>query len=398
MKKYKIDDLFVVIRNGANIKQDPNADGIPITRIETTSNDKFNRNKVGFANIYDSQPYKNFVLQDQDLLMSHINSEKYLGRCVLYNKEDNECIIHGMNLLMLRANNNLINPRYINLYFKSARFRLNIAKITKKSVNQASFNVNSLKNIEVNIPELSEQGKIADKFDKLFALIEQNKTLLAKYDELVKSQFIEMFGDIQNKIKIQETCDIVGGYAFKSSDVQKHGLKLLQISNVYSKEIDWGTTNYLPEDFGIKYKDFLLKNNDIVIALTRPIIQSINSVKMGIITNNDLPCLLNQRVCKLTNYKENINENYLYFCLEDNDFLHYVQEHCTGSSQPNISTKDIANYQIKYPPIELQNQFADFVKHIDKLKFCKIITNLKNICYNVFDYKYINFQREVKNV
>ena len=55
--------------------------------------------------------------------------------------------------------------------------------------------------------------------------------------------------------------------------------------------------------------------------------------------------------------------------MENENFTNYVQANCKGSSQPNISTKDIENYQIPLPPIELQNQFADFVKHIDKLKF-----------------------------
>ena len=44
-----------------------------------------------------------------------------------------------------------------------------------------------------------------------------------------------------------------------------------------------------------------------------------------------------------------------------------------------------ANFKVEKPPIELQNQFADFVKHIDKLKFRETITKLKNLCYNIFN-------------
>jgi type I restriction enzyme S subunit len=128
--------------------------------------------------------------------------------------------------------------------------------------------------------------------------------------------------------------------------------------------------------------------NDIVIALTRPVIQSLNTVKMGILKNEDLPCLLNQRVCKLTNYK-NATCKFIYHCLQSDNFTDYVKKSCTGSSQPNISTKDIANYEILNPPIELQNQFADFVKHIDKLKFTikKSIEKLE-ICYKSLMQEY----------
>ena len=78
-----IDECFSLIQNGTNIKQGIVNGGYPITRIETISNDKFNRDKVGFAGIYEIDKYENYVLEDEDLLMSHINSPQYLGRTVL---------------------------------------------------------------------------------------------------------------------------------------------------------------------------------------------------------------------------------------------------------------------------------------------------------------------------
>ena len=160
MKILKIEDIFDVIRNGATIQQSPQAKGIPITRIETTSNDRFNRDKLGYANIFDLKEYQKYILQDNDLLMSHINSEKYLGRTVLYKKISDETIIHGMNLLLLRVNQDIANPCYMNYYFKSDEFKRKVAKMTKKSVNQASFNINLLKSIELKLPTLEEQVEI----------------------------------------------------------------------------------------------------------------------------------------------------------------------------------------------------------------------------------------------
>ena len=52
----KLGDCFISINNGANIKQVKGAKGIPITRIETLSNDKFNRGKMGYADISDASP------------------------------------------------------------------------------------------------------------------------------------------------------------------------------------------------------------------------------------------------------------------------------------------------------------------------------------------------------
>ena len=127
-----VEECFFNIQNGANIKQGVLDGGYPITRIETISNDKFNRDKMGYAGINNLDKYVTYVLEDGDLLMSHINSVQYLGRTVLYEKQGNEKIIHGMNLLRLKANISLINPSFAKYYFCSQVFKEQIRGITKK--------------------------------------------------------------------------------------------------------------------------------------------------------------------------------------------------------------------------------------------------------------------------
>ena len=90
----RLGDLFLHIRNGANIKQGLDNTGYPITRIETISNRTVDRNKMGYAGITDLEKYSDFVMQDGDILMSHINSETHLGKTALYEKEGDEIIIH----------------------------------------------------------------------------------------------------------------------------------------------------------------------------------------------------------------------------------------------------------------------------------------------------------------
>jgi type I restriction enzyme S subunit len=111
----KLGDCFAYIKNGANIKQVNGAIGIPITRIETLSNDVFNRDRMGYANIDDVFPYSSNILNDGDILMSHINSMKFLGRAVEYKKIDEEVIIHGMNLLRMIPTSNFLSSYAVSL-------------------------------------------------------------------------------------------------------------------------------------------------------------------------------------------------------------------------------------------------------------------------------------------
>lgn len=204
----KLGSCFLIVRNGASIKQVNGASGLPITRIETISNCVVDRNKFGYADIYDAGKYEEFLLRDQDILMSHINSEKHLGKVAIYHQNNDEKIIHGMNLLMLRANPEIVFPQYIAYYFESPFFKRQIVSITKKSVNQASFTVTALKELTVPIVSLDKQRKIAAVLDKVSELIAKRRAQLDKLDLLVKARFVEMFGDPVSNPKDWPLCPL----------------------------------------------------------------------------------------------------------------------------------------------------------------------------------------------
>ena len=174
----KIADAFSIIRNGANIKQGLDNSGYPITRIETISNRTVDRNKMGYAGVTDVSKYFDYVLQNGDILMSHINSETHLGKVALYEKQEDETIIHGMNLLCLRPKKELLDSRYAFYYLSSDAFVRQIPRITKKSVNQASFNVAALKELTIPIPEIEKQRDIVRGLDKVSELIAYGKSNL----------------------------------------------------------------------------------------------------------------------------------------------------------------------------------------------------------------------------
>jgi len=186
----KLEDTFVFIRNGASIKQGEDDTGYPITRIETISDRVVNREKMGYAGITDIEKYKDYVLQDGDILMSHINSEIHLGKSALYRKQGEEVIIHGMNLLCLRPNYELLDSAFVNYYFNSNAFIYQIPNITKKSVNQASFSVSALKKLNIPTPSLETQRQIATNLDKVTHTIDLCNAILEKLDLLVKSRSV----------------------------------------------------------------------------------------------------------------------------------------------------------------------------------------------------------------
>ena len=375
MKK-TIDDCFFQIQNGANIKQGDVDGGFPITRIETTANDKFNRDRMGYAGITDISKYESYVLEDGDLLMSHINSVQYLGRTVLYVKQTDETIIHGMNLLRLKARRDVINPAYARYCFYGNPFRRQVRKITKKSVNQASFAVKDLKQIKIDVPSLSEQEQIVEILDKLQKIIEMRSNELSTLDELIKARFVEMFGDPDtnpkrwNECALSEKLNVVGGYAFKSDGFSEgSGIPVLRIGNINAGFFRPVNLVYWQEDESLDR--YVMHPGDLVMSLTGTVGKD-DYGNVCILGGDYDMYYLNQRNAKL-DIIEGIDKFYLSQLLKFKRIKKKLTGISRGVRQANISNKDILNLVVPVPPMELQSQFADFVKQVDKSKVTKQI-------------------------
>lgn len=179
-------EISVFIRNGVTIKQNnQEKSGYPITRIETISDGTIDQNRMGYAGIFGKEKYRNWFLENEDILISHINSEKHLGKSAIY-FGDKEKIIHGMNLLCFRAKKEIVTSQYLYFYFKSLNYRKSIGKIVKKSVNQASFSIKDFRDIEINLPDIENQKEIVKKLETIYEILKLKEEQIKKISEFSK--------------------------------------------------------------------------------------------------------------------------------------------------------------------------------------------------------------------
>lgn len=362
----KLGSCFLIVRNGASIKQVNGASGLPITRIETISNCVVDRNKFGYADIYDAGKYEEFLLRDQDILMSHINSEKHLGKVAIYHQNNDEKIIHGMNLLMLRANPEIVFPQYIAYYFESPFFKRQIVSITKKSVNQASFTVTALKELTVPIVSLDKQRKIAAVLDKVSELIAKRRAQLDKLDLLVKAKFLEMFGDIHNStdfpyLPIKDFANVVSGGTPDRNSPQywDNGtikwVKTTELQNGIIEDTEEKITKQGLENSSAK----IVPADTILIAMygqgkTRGMT---GYLAVEAATNQACACILPS---------SKINQKYLwYYMIMSYEKLRSLAK---GGNQPNLNGAMIKSFLVLMPPKELQDLFVAFVEHTEETK------------------------------
>lgn len=286
------------------------------------------------------------------------------------NIADRECCI-GRGLAALTVNEGLCVKDYLWYAIASKVDELN-SKGTGSTFKAISKGV--LAETEIPLPDLNKQKKIAEQLAKVDGLIAARKEQLTKLDQLVKSRFVELFGSIKNNhqrypvVKIGSCAKLQGGFAFKSSDYLNDGIRLVQISNVNKDTLDWDSINCVPQAFLQKYKDFELHVGDLVLAMTRPVIKSLDAVKIATVSENDVPSLLNQRVGRFVVDRKKLHSVYLMVLCQMPEFREYVEAMSGNSLQPNISSKQVEDYSIVLPPLALQEQFAAFVQQTDKSK------------------------------
>lgn len=158
--------------------------------------------------------------------------------------------------------------------------------------------------------------------------------------------------------KLGEVCDVINGYAFKSSKYTNKGTRIIRITNVQKGYVvDNDPKFYSDEDFKDLYQ-YSLFEGDLVMSLTG------NVGRVGILQKDMLPAALNQRVACLRVKSEKMRLNYLFHLLNSNLFEIAAIQSARGIAQLNMSTEWLKNYIIPLPPTSTQ---LAIVSELDKI-------------------------------
>ena len=266
-----------------------------------------------------------------------------------------------------------ILPEYIFYLFKYKNWDIG----SNKAVMGKTLNKATLSEIEVEICPIEKQKEIVNILNKVMLVLDSRKLELQHLDELVNARFVEMFGNPDTNAKnwkeyaLSEKLNVVGGYAFKSDQFDENGeIPVLRIGNINAGYFRPVNMVYWKEDKNLER--YVVCPGDLVMSLTGTVGKD-DYGNVCILSDDYEKYYLNQRNAKLE-IKEGINKHYLSQLLKFEQIKKKLTGISRGVRQANISNKDILNLVVPIPPIEFQNQFADFVNQVDKSKLYKIST------------------------
>ncbi|WP_415279578.1 restriction endonuclease subunit S [Clostridium perfringens] len=268
-----------------------------------------------------------------------------------------DCAI-GRSVAAIRCQQDKLYYKYLYYYLSTW-----VSKIRELSQGSTIGVISKEMLYDLKIPnyDITIQKNISQVLDKAQELIDKRKNQINELDLLIKSKFIDMFGDPilnpkgWNKQIMNDVAPVVN-YKGKFNEEKIWLLNLDRVESNTGKIIDF---NYVSiDDIGNSTCTFDTTN--VLYSKLRPYLNKVVIPKeIGYATSEMVP---------LQPIKGTLNRYYLTYMLRSKAFVEYISEKVAGAKMPRVSMNDFRSFEVAIPPIELQIQFENFVKQVDKLK------------------------------
>lgn len=345
--------------------------GTPILQSKNITNGILDLEDVRFVNENDYNKYKEkYIPHKGNILLSNIGT---IGKSLLIEEEKN--LLIAWNIFLIKVNESKINSKFLNFYFQyldmSNYYNKYLTGGTVKFINKKT-----MENIEIPNISLVNQIEIANKLEKVQKMIDIRKKQIEELDELIKSQFVEMFqsGNYPRE-ELGKLCDVRDGTHDSPKYLEESGYKFITSKNIINNEIDFSEVKYISKQ---DYDKFNTRSKVNYGDILMPMIGTIGKPMIVNIPDDEIDfAIKNVALIKFLDNSQ-VTNIYIKNLLDSDYFENAILQNKRGGTQKFIALSDIRKMQIEIPPIELQNQFADIVKQIDKQKF-EIQKNLEEM-------------------
>ncbi|WP_270590901.1 restriction endonuclease subunit S [Faecalibacillus intestinalis] len=256
-----------------------------------------------------------------------------------------------------------ILPEYLYYYLKSKK---NIVNKLGRGVAQNNINLSMLKEFEIEVIDIVKQNNIIKTLNYVDDIIKFKSLELKQLDELVKARFVELFGDPATNeynwpmLNLENVSSIITyGLTVRPTYVNK-GIDLISARELHKGFIEYEVAPKISfNDFqSLSDKGKPLKN-DILFSKT-------GSIGHCALVDTDKMFAITQNAARLGLIIEKVNPVWLLYYLRMNYIQDWCKRHAKGNAVKDLQLKDIKAIPLFECPLELQNQFADFVKEVDK--------------------------------
>lgn len=321
------------------------------------------------------------VMQKGDILFGRRNT--YLRRAAIA-PHDGIFSAHGM---IFRPNTAVIDPDYFPFFISSDYFMDAAIRISVGSLSP-TVNWKTLKELEFFLPDLNQQRHTAELLSAANETKEAYQDLLIKSDELVKSQFIELFSDIPRDEyqKLSAVCKIITDGTHQPPKFVDKGIPFLLVSNITGNVITYETPKYISQET----YDALMKRTPIEIGDI--LLSTVGSYGHPAIVKENRPFSFQRHIAYLKPDASKIDSVFLHTAILSDDVQKQIDDLVLGVAQKTLNLSAIRGIQIPVPSIDRQQSFNLFVEQLDKSKFelKQAIANISELMKSLIQQDFCN--------
>ena len=377
MKKIRIGDVCDIL-NGYAFKSDRYVkSGIRVIRIANVQKGFIEDNTPVFYSI-DSSELEKYMLEENDLLISLTGN---VGRVALLQKEMLPAALN-QRVACLRLKTDMVNKFFLFHILNNDYFEQQCIQASN-GVAQKNMSTEWLKDYEIPLYSIEKQIEVVKILDKVRRIINSRTEEILKLDNLVRGRFVELFGDPVsnprgwNETTIGDECFYIKDGPHKSlTDIGKKngGYPFISVRNIVNGHIDFSTAKYISnEDYADAIKKCHPEKGDMLYSKG-----GTTGIAKLIDIDEEFANWVHVAVLKFD--KSRLNGVFFENMLNGTYCYEQSQRLTKGIANRDLVLSAMAQIKIYCPPMELQNQFADFVKQVNKskvvLQFTQKMANL----------------------
>ncbi|BCN31855.1 restriction endonuclease subunit S [Anaeromicropila herbilytica] len=323
--------------------------------------------------------YEDYLLRDGDLIIAMTDmagDPKILGVPTVVDTK-------GYNLLLNQRVGKLkllkeVDTRYLKFALLCNQSRQYLKRFASGGV-QLNVSKKDILCTPILFRGLTEQVKMSDTLEKVLRIISLRKKQLFELDELIKSRFIEMFGDpVENTMnwkvcKLGDLSDQINSGNTPKGGEQVYvdkGITFFRSQNVWKDRLEMDDIAFIDKETHENMKRSSLMHGDILITKTGRINTENSSLgRAALYLGEDDAANVNGHVYFIR-LKPGVNNEFILKILVSNEYLGYIRSVCVGGiDKRQLNKNHIEDFPIICPPKDMQNKFIDFAHQVDKLKF-----------------------------
>lgn len=368
LKEHFISDIYFY-QEGPGVRKTQFTDnGVKLLNVGNINNGRINLSstKINISEEEANGRYSHFLVDEGDLLIacSGIVVENFHNKIAFASKENLPLCLNTSTMRFKQLPEKKGDLNYLKYFLQTILFKKQLTKLITGSA-QLNFGPSHIRKIKIPLPDLPTQQKIAKILDKADELRQYNKQLIEKYDSLVQSLFLDMFGDpIHNlknweEVRFEEVGQLDRG---KSKHRPRNAPKLLNGPYPLIQTGDVANSGGYIKNFKSTYSEVGLKQSKLWPNGTLCITIAANIAKTGILTFE--ACFPDSVVGFIPNKRTNniYVQNWISFLQE------MLEEKAPMAAQKNINLAILKDLEFMNPPIELQTKFAEIVQIIENQK------------------------------